>query len=137
MRSRTSLVAEMVNNLSAMQETWVWSLDWKDPLEKGIATHFSILARESHGQRTLAGYSQRGHKELDTTQWLKLLLFFCEMYIYTIHLFLYGVVYLLLICKHSLHILEYWIFVIFITHVFSKLVGFLFWLYLLQIYFSN
>ena len=68
MRPRTSLVAQMVKNLPAMQETRVRSLYWKDPLEKGIATHFSILAGEFHGQRTLAGYSQRGHKELDTTE---------------------------------------------------------------------
>ena len=37
-------MAQMVQNLPAMQETWVWSLDWKDPLEKGIATHSSMLA---------------------------------------------------------------------------------------------
>ena len=37
------LVAQVVKNLSAMQETWVQSLGWKDPLEKGIATHSSIL----------------------------------------------------------------------------------------------
>ena len=34
----------MVKNLPAMRETWVWSLDWEDPLEEGIATHSSILA---------------------------------------------------------------------------------------------
>ena len=39
-----SLVAQMVKNLPAMRETWVQSLDWKDPLEKGMATHSSILA---------------------------------------------------------------------------------------------
>ena len=39
-----SLVAQMVKNLSAMQETLVQSLGWEDPLEKGIATHSSILA---------------------------------------------------------------------------------------------
>jgi len=39
----TSLVAQMVKNLPAMQETWVQSLGWKDPLQKGIATHSSIL----------------------------------------------------------------------------------------------
>ena len=33
----------MVKNLSAMWETWVPSLVWEDPLEKGMATHFSIL----------------------------------------------------------------------------------------------
>ena len=38
------LVAQMVNNLSVMQETWVSSLDLEDPLEKGMATHSSILA---------------------------------------------------------------------------------------------
>ena len=39
-----SLVAQMVKNMPAMQETWVRSLDWKDPLEEGMATHSSILA---------------------------------------------------------------------------------------------
>ena len=34
----------MVKNLPAMQETWVQSLGWEDPLEKGMATHSSILA---------------------------------------------------------------------------------------------
>ena len=34
----------MVKNLPAMQETWIQSLGWKDPLEKGMATHSSILA---------------------------------------------------------------------------------------------
>ena len=42
--SRASLVAQMVNNLPAMPETWVQSLGWEDPLEKGKATHSSILA---------------------------------------------------------------------------------------------
>ena len=42
-----------VKNLPAMQETWVRSLGWKDPLEEGVATHSSILAGESHGQRSL------------------------------------------------------------------------------------
>ena len=42
--SRRSLVAQLVNNLSAMQETWVRSLGWQDALEKGKATHSSILA---------------------------------------------------------------------------------------------
>ena len=34
----------MVKNLPAIQETWVGSLGWEDPLEKGMATHFDILA---------------------------------------------------------------------------------------------
>ena len=39
-----SLVAQLVENMPAMQETWVQSLCWEDPLEKGMATHSSILA---------------------------------------------------------------------------------------------
>ena len=39
-----SLVAQTTENLSEMQETWVRSLGWEDPLEKGMATHSRILA---------------------------------------------------------------------------------------------
>ena len=42
--SWASLVAQLVKNLPAMQETWVHTLGWEDPLEKGKTTHFSILA---------------------------------------------------------------------------------------------
>jgi len=42
--SWASLVAQLVKNPPAMRETWVWSLGWDDPLEKGKATHSSILA---------------------------------------------------------------------------------------------
>ena len=38
-----SLVAQMVNNLPTVQETWFRSLGWEDPLDKGKATHSSIL----------------------------------------------------------------------------------------------
>ena len=41
---RASLVAQIVKNLPAMKETWVSSLVWEDPLEKGMATYSSILA---------------------------------------------------------------------------------------------
>ena len=48
--SWVSLVAQTVKNPPAMQETWVWSLGWEDPLEEGMATHCSILAMENpHG----------------------------------------------------------------------------------------
>ena len=53
-------------NLPAMKETRVQSLGRKEPLENGMATHSSILARKSHGQSSLAGY--RGCKESDTTK---------------------------------------------------------------------
>ena len=39
-----SLVAQTVKNLPAMQETYIQSLGWEDPLKKGMATHSSILA---------------------------------------------------------------------------------------------
>ena len=39
-----SIVAQTVKNLPAMQETWIRSLGWEDPLEEGMATHCSILA---------------------------------------------------------------------------------------------
>ena len=42
--SWASLVAQLVKNLPAMQETWVQSLGWEDPLAKGKGTHSSILA---------------------------------------------------------------------------------------------
>ena len=42
--SWASLVAQLVENLPAMLETWLQSLGWEDPLEKGKATHSSILA---------------------------------------------------------------------------------------------
>ena len=42
--SWASLVAQLIKNLPAMWETWVGSLGWEDPLDKGTATHYSILA---------------------------------------------------------------------------------------------
>ena len=47
---------------------WVQSLGQEDPLEEEMATHSSILPGKSHGQRSLAGYSPRGHKESDTIE---------------------------------------------------------------------
>ena len=44
--SSASLVAQLVKNMPAMQETWVRSLGWEDLLEEGMATHSSILAWE-------------------------------------------------------------------------------------------
>jgi len=60
-------VAQIVNNLPAMWETWVPSLGWEDPLEEGMATLSSILAWRIP-QRRPAGYSPWGHKESDMTE---------------------------------------------------------------------
>jgi len=54
----------MIENLPAMHEIRVPSLSWKDPLEKGMATHSSTLAWKSHGQRSLVGYSLWGQKRV-------------------------------------------------------------------------
>ena len=61
-------VAQLVKNPPSMWETWVWSLVWKDPLEKGKATHSSILAWRI--PRTV--YRPQSCKELDMTEWLSL-----------------------------------------------------------------
>ena len=53
---------QLVKNLPAMRETWVRSLDWEDPLEKGTATHSSILA-----WRIPWTVEARGSKESDRT----------------------------------------------------------------------
>ena len=61
--------------LPAMQENWVPSLSWEDPLEKGMATHSSISAWRIPWIGEPVGYSPWGCKELDKTEWLTLLLF--------------------------------------------------------------
>ena len=43
-QARASLVAQLVKNSPGMRDTWLRSLSWEDPLEKGTATHSSILA---------------------------------------------------------------------------------------------
>ena len=59
-------MAQMVKNMLAMQGTQVQSLDWEDPLKMGMASHSSILlSGEFYGQRSLAGYSPWGRKDLD------------------------------------------------------------------------
>ena len=57
-----------MKNLPAVQETRVQSLGQEDPLEKGMATHSSILPWRTHEQRNLTSYSPWGRKELDKTE---------------------------------------------------------------------
>ena len=64
--SWASLVGQMVKNVPAMQETWIRSLGWEDPLEEGKATHSSILAWRILMDR--GAWCPWGHKELDTTE---------------------------------------------------------------------
>ena len=67
-------MSQMVKNLPVMQETWVQSLGWEDPLEKEMTTNSCILAwiYPSHGQSSLEGYSPWLHKESDMTEQLTL-----------------------------------------------------------------
>ena len=51
-----------------MWETWVQALDWEDSLKKEMQPTPVFLPGELHGQRNLAGYSPRGHKESDSTK---------------------------------------------------------------------
>ena len=65
-----SLAARAVKDPPAMREAQVQLLSWEDPLEMGMAFHSGFLLGESHGQRSLVGYSPWGHKESDTTEQL-------------------------------------------------------------------
>ena len=64
----SSLVAQMVKNPPAMQETWVRSLGWEIPWRRAWQPTPVFLPGESNRQRSLAGYSPWGHKESDTTK---------------------------------------------------------------------
>ena len=66
-RLSSSSSTQMVRNLPAVQETWVQSLGQENLLEKEMATHSSIHG-EFHGQRSLAGFSPCGSKELEMTE---------------------------------------------------------------------
>ena len=67
-----SLVAQMVKNLPLVRNTWVQSLGWEDPLEKGMATHSSILAwripwTEEPGRLPPMGSQKVGHDWVTNT----------------------------------------------------------------------
>ena len=61
-------MAQIVKNLPAMGKTWVVKIPWR---REGLPTPVFLLG-EFHGQRSLAGYSPRGHKELGMTKGLSL-----------------------------------------------------------------
>ena len=69
-----SLGTQTVKNLPAMQETWVQSLGWEDPLEKGMVTHSSILAWEIPWTEEPGRLQSMGSQK-DTTERLTLSLF--------------------------------------------------------------
>ena len=59
--TNASLVAQLVKNLPAVQETWVQSLGWEDPLEKGKTTYSSILAWRTAWTVKSMGSQRVGH----------------------------------------------------------------------------
>ena len=61
LRPWASLVAQLVKHLPALRETWVWSLGWEDPLEKGTATHSRILAWRTPWTIRSMGSQRVGH----------------------------------------------------------------------------
>ena len=68
-RPRASLVAQAEKHPPTVQESWVPSLGWKDPPEKEMATHSSILAWKIPRTEEPDGlYHPWGHKESDTTE---------------------------------------------------------------------
>ena len=63
---------QIVKNLPVMQETQVHSMGWEDPLDKGMATHSSILAWRIPWTEEPGGLQSKDCKELDTTEQLTL-----------------------------------------------------------------
>ena len=68
MNAAASLVAQTVKNLRAMPETRILSLGWEDPLEKGMATHFSILAWRIPWTEEAGGLQSMWSQESDMTE---------------------------------------------------------------------
>ena len=62
--SMASLVAQAVNNPPTMQETWVQSLGWEDPLKAGMATHSSILAQRISWTEETSGLQSMGSQRV-------------------------------------------------------------------------
>ena len=94
-----SLVAHLVKNPPAKQETWVWSLGWEDPLQKGMATHSSILAWRIPwtGGLYSVGLQRVGHNWATNTlklcQWcaINLILFILSTVFKVIHVYIHPI----------------------------------------------
>ena len=97
------LVAHMVKNLPAVQETWVWSLGQEDPLEKRMATWYSILAwripwTEEPGRLQSMGSQRAGHDWATNTYFYLLIVTFIFIEIsfimknlYVLHIFVQSI----------------------------------------------
>ena len=65
-----TLIAQLVKNPPVMQETWIQFLGQEDPLEKGMATHFSILAWRIPWREESGGLQYMGLQKLVMAEWL-------------------------------------------------------------------
>ena len=101
--SWTSLVAQLVKNLPAIQETWIWSLVGKIPLRRERLSTPVFLPGEFHGL-----YSPWGHRESDMTEWLSLSLHFTISHLY-VFIFLHTVHNLFFFLLFHLSFLQFWI----------------------------
>ena len=79
---RASLVAQTVMRLSAMQETWVRSLGWEDPLEKEMASHSSILAWKIPWMEEPGGL-----QSMESQSWTQLMTSLSYINIYLIYIY--------------------------------------------------
>ena len=78
-----SLVSQTVKCLPAIQETWVQSLGWEDPLEKEMATHFSTLAWKIPRTEEPGRLQSMRSEESDTTEWLDFFTYVISWWNYT------------------------------------------------------
>ena len=93
-------MAQLVKNPLAMWETWVLSLGWEDPLDKGMLTHCSILAWRIPMDRG----GPWGRKELDMTEQLSTeYSMYIYIYIYT-YIYMYIYIYIYIHCSPYIYI---------------------------------
>ena len=107
------LMVQAIKNPHAMQETWVWCLVWKDPLEKGMATHSSILAsripwtEEPGGLQTL-GLQRVGHDwVVNTFVFIFSLFHQCRGVLLFLFFFYYHYHFIFFICSEFCHTLKW------------------------------
>ena len=107
-RKRAFLVAQIIWSLPAVLETLVQSQDWEDPLEKEMATYFTIFTWKILWMENLADYGPWSCKDSDMTEWLTLP--YTYIYVY-VHLYMCVCIYThIIFLLFPLYIItSYWI----------------------------
>ena len=105
---RASLVAQRLKRLPPVLETWVRSLGQEDPLEKEMVRKWQptpvFLPGESHGRRSLVGYSPWGSKESDMTERLHF-----HFHFLSVSIKLIAVIWASAVCEVFLDQLPHWL----------------------------